>query len=175
MPTRSAEQNRPTDACCGSCKCFVTTYWRLSWTIEKYHETILSTLWSFLIFWAGEWYCRSLVTWILSWSRYSCPVVFGTGSNACYLERTDAIIKSQGLLTTSRSMVLKINSWSILRNKLSYFRSQNVKDLFIHSVSGSQYGVGKFFVLTPAKDFIWHWLGCRGSKSKWYGNLWLFA
>ena len=81
-------------------------------------------------------------------------VVFGTGSNACYLERTDAIIKSQGLLTTSRSMVLKINSWSILRNKLSYFRSQNVKDLFIHSVSGSQYGVGKFFVLTPAKDFI---------------------
>ena len=34
-------------------------------------------------------------------------VVFGTGSNACYLERTDAIIKSQGLLTTSGSMILK--------------------------------------------------------------------
>ena len=37
-------------------------------------------------------------------------VVFGTGSNACYLERTDAIIKSQGLLTTSGSMVLEIIS-----------------------------------------------------------------
>ena len=66
----------------------------------------------------------------LSLGYYHDPdtVVFGTGSDSCYLERTDAIIKSQGLLTTSRSMVLKINSWSILRNKLSYFRSQNVKD-----------------------------------------------
>lgn len=45
-------------------------------------------------------------------------VVFGTGSNACYLERTDAIIKCQGLLTTSGSMVLRIISWSIFRSQL---------------------------------------------------------
>lgn len=32
-------------------------------------------------------------------------VVIGTGTNACYLERADAIIKCQGLLTTSGSMV----------------------------------------------------------------------
>ncbi|XP_075076999.1 hexokinase-3-like isoform X1 [Nicotiana tabacum] len=32
-------------------------------------------------------------------------VVIGTGTNACYLERADAIIKCQGLLTTSGGMV----------------------------------------------------------------------
>lgn len=32
-------------------------------------------------------------------------VIIGTGTNACYLERTDAIIKRQGLLTTSGFMV----------------------------------------------------------------------
>lgn len=33
-------------------------------------------------------------------------VIIGTGTNACYVERTDAIIKCQGLCTTSGSMVL---------------------------------------------------------------------
>lgn len=33
-------------------------------------------------------------------------IVIGTGTNACYLERIDAIIKCQGLLTTSGRMVL---------------------------------------------------------------------
>lgn len=32
-------------------------------------------------------------------------VIFGTGTNACYLERADAIIKCQGLLSTSGGMV----------------------------------------------------------------------
>lgn len=32
-------------------------------------------------------------------------VIIGTGTNACYLERADAIIKCQGLLTSSGSMV----------------------------------------------------------------------
>lgn len=32
-------------------------------------------------------------------------VIIGMGSNACYVERTDAIIKCQGLLTTSGGMV----------------------------------------------------------------------
>lgn len=32
-------------------------------------------------------------------------VIIGTGTNACYLERADAIIKCQGLLTTSGGMV----------------------------------------------------------------------
>jgi len=33
-------------------------------------------------------------------------IIIGTGTNACYLERVDAIIKCQGLLTTSGYMVL---------------------------------------------------------------------
>ena len=32
-------------------------------------------------------------------------VIIGTGTNACYLERADAIIKSQGLPTSSGGMV----------------------------------------------------------------------
>lgn len=32
-------------------------------------------------------------------------VIIGTGTNACYVERTDAIIKSQGLFTNSGGMV----------------------------------------------------------------------
>ena len=32
-------------------------------------------------------------------------VIIGTDTNACYWERTDAIIKCQGLLTTSGGMV----------------------------------------------------------------------
>ncbi|CAF2097785.1 unnamed protein product [Brassica napus] len=50
-------------------------------------------------------------------------VVFGTGSNACYLERTDAIIKSQGLLTTSGSVVVNMewgNFWSSHLPRTSY-------------------------------------------------------
>ncbi|XP_022930534.1 hexokinase-3-like [Cucurbita moschata] len=42
-------------------------------------------------------------------------VIIGTGTNACYLERTDAIIKCQGLLTTSGSMVINMewgNFWT---------------------------------------------------------------
>ncbi|KAJ8751192.1 hypothetical protein K2173_016373 [Erythroxylum novogranatense] len=34
--------------------------------------------------------------------------IFGTGTNACYLERADAIIKCQGLLTSSGSMVVNM-------------------------------------------------------------------
>ncbi|KAM6598071.1 hypothetical protein CsatA_008595 [Cannabis sativa] len=42
-------------------------------------------------------------------------VIIGTGTNACYLERTDAIIKCQGLFTTSGAMVVNMewgNFWS---------------------------------------------------------------
>ncbi|EPS65982.1 hypothetical protein M569_08795, partial [Genlisea aurea] len=42
-------------------------------------------------------------------------VILGTGTNACYLERTDAIIKSQGLLTTGEMVVVNMewgNFWS---------------------------------------------------------------
>lgn len=50
-------------------------------------------------------------------------VVFGTGTNACYLERTDAIIKCQGLLTTSGDMVVNMewgNFWSSHLPRTSY-------------------------------------------------------
>lgn len=42
-------------------------------------------------------------------------VIIGTGTNACYIERTDAIIKCQGLLTNSGGMVVNMewgNFWS---------------------------------------------------------------
>ncbi|XP_058107167.1 hexokinase-3-like isoform X2 [Magnolia sinica] len=42
-------------------------------------------------------------------------VIIGTGTNACYLERTDAIIKCQGLLTNSGEMAVNMewgNFWS---------------------------------------------------------------
>ncbi|OVA11688.1 Hexokinase [Macleaya cordata] len=50
-------------------------------------------------------------------------VIIGTGTNACYVERTDAIIKSQGLLTNSGGMVVNMewgNFWSSHLPKTSY-------------------------------------------------------
>ncbi|KAL2329197.1 hypothetical protein Fmac_022624 [Flemingia macrophylla] len=50
-------------------------------------------------------------------------VVVGTGTNACYLERVDAIIKCQGLLTTSGYMVVNMewgNFWSSHLPRTSY-------------------------------------------------------
>ncbi|KAL8545111.1 hypothetical protein ACS0TY_005346 [Phlomoides rotata] len=50
-------------------------------------------------------------------------VIFGTGTNACYLERADAIIKSQGLLSTSGGMVVNMewgNFWSSHLPRTSY-------------------------------------------------------
>jgi hexokinase len=35
-------------------------------------------------------------------------VIIGAGTNACYIERTDAIIKCQGLLTNSGGMVYSL-------------------------------------------------------------------
>ncbi|CAK9184349.1 unnamed protein product [Ilex paraguariensis] len=50
-------------------------------------------------------------------------VIIGTGSNACYVERADAIIKCQGLLTTSGCMVVNMewgNFWSSHLPRTSY-------------------------------------------------------
>ncbi|THG16637.1 hypothetical protein TEA_022822 [Camellia sinensis var. sinensis] len=50
-------------------------------------------------------------------------VIIGTGTNACYLERADAIIKCQGLLTTSGGMVVNMewgNFWSSHLPRTSY-------------------------------------------------------
>ncbi|XAR62363.1 Hexokinase [Bertholletia excelsa] len=50
-------------------------------------------------------------------------VIIGTGTNACYLERADAIIKCQGLLTTSGVMVVNMewgNFWSSHLPRTSY-------------------------------------------------------
>ncbi|WOL11988.1 hypothetical protein Cni_G20752 [Canna indica] len=50
-------------------------------------------------------------------------VVIGTGTNACYIERTDAIIKCQGLLTNSGHMVVNMewgNFWSSHLPRTSY-------------------------------------------------------
>ncbi|XP_027180725.1 hexokinase-3-like isoform X1 [Coffea eugenioides] len=50
-------------------------------------------------------------------------VIIGTGTNACYLERSDDIIKCQGLLTTSGAMVVNMewgNFWSSHLPRTSY-------------------------------------------------------
>ncbi|GAV65038.1 Hexokinase_1 domain-containing protein/Hexokinase_2 domain-containing protein [Cephalotus follicularis] len=50
-------------------------------------------------------------------------VIIGTGTNACYMERTDAIIKCQGLLTASGGMVVNMewgNFWSSHLPRTSY-------------------------------------------------------
>ncbi|KAL2535898.1 Hexokinase-3 [Forsythia ovata] len=50
-------------------------------------------------------------------------VIIGTGTNACYLERADAIIKCQGLLTTPGDMVVNMewgNFWSSHLPRTSY-------------------------------------------------------
>ncbi|CAA2987001.1 hexokinase-3-like [Olea europaea subsp. europaea] len=50
-------------------------------------------------------------------------VIIGTGTNACYLERADAIIKCQGLLTTLGDMVVNMewgNFWSSHLPRTSY-------------------------------------------------------
>ncbi|KAK6937189.1 Hexokinase, C-terminal [Dillenia turbinata] len=50
-------------------------------------------------------------------------VIIGTGTNACYLERTDAIIKCQGLLRTSGVMAINMewgNFWSAHLPRTSY-------------------------------------------------------
>ncbi|CAM8964536.1 unnamed protein product [Rhodiola kirilowii] len=50
-------------------------------------------------------------------------IIIGTGTNACYVERTDAIIKSQGLLTSSGGMVVNMewgNFWSSHLPRTSY-------------------------------------------------------
>ncbi|XP_073114003.1 hexokinase-3 isoform X2 [Elaeis guineensis] len=50
-------------------------------------------------------------------------VVIGTGTNACYVERTDAIIKCQGLLTSSGGTVVNMewgNFWSSHLPRTSY-------------------------------------------------------
>ncbi|XP_010273376.1 PREDICTED: hexokinase-3-like, partial [Nelumbo nucifera] len=50
-------------------------------------------------------------------------VIIGTGTNACYVERTDSIIKCQGLLTKSGGMVVNMewgNFWSTHLPRTSY-------------------------------------------------------
>ncbi|XP_040995303.1 hexokinase-3-like isoform X1 [Juglans microcarpa x Juglans regia] len=68
-------------------------------------------------------------------------VIFGTGTNACYWERTDAIIKCQGLLSTSGGMVINMewgNFWSSHLPRTSYDT-----DLDSHSSSPNDQGFEK--------------------------------
>ncbi|EOA30392.1 hypothetical protein CARUB_v10013513mg [Capsella rubella] len=74
-------------------------------------------------------------------------VVFGTGSNACYLERTDAIIKCQNPRTTSGSMVVNMewgNFWSSRLPRTSYdleldAESMNSNDMGFEKMIGGMY------------------------------------
>ena len=87
-------------------------------------------------------------------------VIIGTGTNACYVEHTDAIIKCQGLLTNSGGMV-----YLLFYSEPSY-RHSRMRGSFdatcwsymyepeIFCGLGCQYGMGKFLVITSAKNFI---------------------
>jgi hexokinase len=46
-------------------------------------------------------------------------VIIGAGTNACYIERTDAIIKCQGLLTNSGGMVYSFST--LFCSQIIYF------------------------------------------------------
>ncbi|KAF5730845.1 hexokinase family protein [Tripterygium wilfordii] len=76
-------------------------------------------------------------------------VIIGTGTNACYMERADAIIKCQGLLTTSGGMVVNMewgNFWSSHLPRTSYdidldTESSNPNDqVFEKMISGMYLG-----------------------------------
>ncbi|CAN8270314.1 unnamed protein product [Cochlearia groenlandica] len=88
----------------------------------------------------------------LSFGHYHDPdtiaaVVFGTGSNACYLERTNAIIKCQNPRTTSGSMVVNMewgNFWSSRLPRTSYdveldAESLNSNDMGFEKMIGGMY------------------------------------
>lgn len=76
-------------------------------------------------------------------------VIIGTGTNACYVERSDAIIKCQGLLTNSGGMVVNMewgNFWSSHLPRTSYDialddESPNLNDqVFEKMISGMYLG-----------------------------------
>ncbi|KAK7837050.1 hexokinase-3, partial [Quercus suber] len=74
-------------------------------------------------------------------------VIIGTGTNACYLERTDAIIKCQGLLTTSGGMVSFLyvsrqTSSDSLSDELIYFVIYllTLTHLHLHQVVNMEWG-----------------------------------
>lgn len=72
-------------------------------------------------------------------------VIIGAGTNACYIERTDAIIKCQGLLTNSGGMVYSLST---------LFFSQIIHLVQCFDPSGSKHGMGQFLVITFAKNSI---------------------
>uniref|UniRef100_A0A0D3D6P5 Phosphotransferase n=1 Tax=Brassica oleracea var. oleracea TaxID=109376 RepID=A0A0D3D6P5_BRAOL len=98
----------------GSSMLAATLAWddELSWTLENAIEALLETM------------LQSLGVSVLSKNHVPTKRAYypadekalemikqkssSISSNACYLERTDAIIKSQGLLTTSGSMVVNM-------------------------------------------------------------------
>jgi hypothetical protein len=77
-------------------------------------------------------------------------IVIGTGTNACYLERIDAIIKCQGLLTTSGRMVL----FSLLFGFYILFLGSSYNLLQSFCFLGCQYGMGKLLVVSLTKNSV---------------------
>lgn len=80
-------------------------------------------------------------------------VIIGTGTNACYLERADAIIKCQGLLTTSGSMVIFTCICSNFFRLSSFYKSL-LACFPTFCILGSQYGMGKLLVISFTKNLI---------------------
>lgn len=77
-------------------------------------------------------------------------IVIGTGTNACYLERIDAIIKCQGLLTTSGCMVL----FSLFSVFIFHFWVLLMTYELIFRLLGCQYGMGELLVVSFTKNTV---------------------
>lgn len=74
-------------------------------------------------------------------------VIIGTGTNACYLERTDAIIKCQGLVTPTGCMVF------ISTHRFLFFFT-HVFMSFVSWLIGRQYGMGKLLDVSFTKNIL---------------------
>lgn len=84
-------------------------------------------------------------------------VIIGAGTNACYIERTDAIIKCQGLLTNSGGMVYSVAALfsTQIINIVDFSFGQKMQFLLKSSIlSGSKHGMGQFLVITFAKNSL---------------------
>ena len=83
-------------------------------------------------------------------------VIIGAGTNACYIERTDAIIKCQGLLTNSGGMVYSLAALFCTQIVNIIVFSLWTKDVIIEmfNSSGSKHGMGQFLVIAFAKNSL---------------------
>ncbi|KAH0868461.1 hypothetical protein HID58_075483, partial [Brassica napus] len=125
----------------GSSMLAATLAWddELSWTLENAIEALLETMLQVNAF---ELRRESLGVSVLSKNHVPTKRAYypadekalemikqkssSISNNACYLERTDAIIKSQGLLTTSGSMICSFILFRVVNMEWGNFSSSHL-------------------------------------------------